>query len=161
MTDLKNCPCKSGASFDQCCQAILSGLKKAETAEALMRSRYSAYVTSNVSYLLKTWHPSTRPSAIDPETIPAWYDLNVLHMQGGQVYDTEGTVEFIATALNKGTVVMLHEVSFFVKEDDQWLYVSGEMVTNDSQKEYRKSKVGRNSQCPCGSGKKFKKCCGS
>jgi len=138
---------------------LLSGRRRADTAEALMRSRYSAYVMGDTAYLMKTWHPSTRPFSIDPETLPKWYNLEILRTEKGQVDDDEGIVEFKAYAFSQRKALILHEVSSFVKEQRQWLYVSGD--GNETFKEEQGlTKVGRNSPCLCGSGKKFKKCCG-
>jgi SEC-C motif domain protein len=160
MIDPQQCPCGSGVPYAQCCQALLLGQRRAATAEALMRSRYSAYVMGDISYVLKTWHSSTRPPGIDPETTPNWCSLEIIHTERGQVGDDEGIVEFSAKALSQKKTFELHETSRFVKEDGQWLYVSGE-VGGDSQVTGRETdKVGRNSPCPCGSGRKFKKCCG-
>lgn len=92
MTDPKKCLCKSGVPFADCCEAVLSGQRKAATAEALMRSRYSAYVMGDISHLLKTWHSSTRPSAIDPDTIPDWRGLDIIRTDKGQADDDEGIV---------------------------------------------------------------------
>jgi SEC-C motif-containing protein len=139
---------------------VLSGPKKAATAEALMRSRYSAYVMGDIAYLLLTWHSSTRPPAIDPDTIPDWCGLDIIRTDKGQVDDDEGIVEFKATALSHGRILTLHEVSRFVQEAGQWLYVSGDVIGDSSQEGRITEKVGRNCLCPCGSGKKFKKCCG-
>jgi SEC-C motif domain protein len=160
MTASKQCPCTSGAPYISCCEPVLSGQASALTAEALMRSRYTAYVEGNTSYLLRTWHPSTRPSAIDPKTIPDWCGLEVVRTAQGQGDDQEGIVEFVATALMHQRLFKLHEVSRFVKEAGQWLYVSGETRGDSEQAVGDAIKVGRNETCPCGSGKKFKKCCG-
>jgi SEC-C motif domain protein len=161
MITAKHCPCKSGLSFTDCCEAVLSGQKKAATAEALMRSRYSAYAKGDIAYLLRTWHSSTRPPAIDPDTIPDWCGLDIIRTDKGQVGDDEGIVEFKATAaLSHGKILILHEVSHFVREAGQWLYVSGNVIGDSSQGGCITEKVGRNCLCPCGSGKKFKKCCG-
>ena len=160
MTETRQCPCNSGALYTDCCEGVLAGLRKAATAEALMRSRYSAYVMGDVGYLLRTWHPSTRPPGIDRNTIPDWCCLDIIQTEKGQADDNDGIVEFQATALSGDERVKLHEVSYFVKEGGAWLYVSGD-VTGDSSRSRRTiNKVGRNSLCPCGSGKKFKRCCG-
>lgn len=159
MSDLKQCPCKSGKLYSECCGAVLSG-QIATTAVSLMRSRYSAYVAGDIAYLLKTWHPSTRPHSIEAGTIPSWCGLKIIRTENGQGNDDEGVVEFIATALAQGKIVQLHEASHFVKEAGQWLYVSGDMIEDLPQVGSEEKKAGRNSLCPCGSGKKFKKCCG-
>ncbi|MEA3547954.1 MAG: YchJ family metal-binding protein [Thermodesulfobacteriota bacterium] len=150
------CPCQSGRAFSDCCELLMSGERPAETAKALMRSRYTAYVKGDAEYLIKSWHPSTRPAHIDPDMVPDWCSLVIKTAIGGGVDDTEGQVEFIATARARNRVVTLHEVSNFAKVDGRWLYVDGDVVERDGTV----AKVGRNSPCPCGSGKKFKKCCG-
>ncbi|WP_455199281.1 YchJ family protein [Kaarinaea lacus] len=152
------CPCGSNKSYEACCGLYISGKKVAPTAEALMRSRYSAYVRQDDDYLLKTWHPDTRPSykpSDDDNT--TWTGLEVIKTEKGKETDNEGIVEFVAYCKVKDTSSHLHEVSQFVREDDTWYYVDGkgqEPVRRDSPK------VGRNDPCPCGSGKKYKKCCG-
>ncbi len=160
MTDRNSCPCNSGAAYAACCQPFLTGAGKAASAEALMRSRYSAYVRRDVEYLLKSWHPSTRPAQIDTTTIPDWYNLQIVRTGPGNESDTHGIVEFIATALSPKGTCTLHEVSRFIKEDDQWFYADGSILP-DPPPMAKTEKIGRNGPCPCGSGKKFKKCCGS
>ena len=158
MTDREPCPCNSGEPYSNCCEFLLAEDKNTITAEALMRSRYTAYVQRDVKYLVKTWHPSTRPATIDPATIPEWYGLHIVNTEAGGETDSEGVVEFKATFIEKKKLWRLHEVSRFVKEDGQWFYVDGD-IKGDSPP-VRNDKVGRNAPCPCGSGKKFKKCCG-
>lgn len=152
------CPCGNNRKYEQCCGAYISGEKNAPTAEALMRSRYTAYTRQDNQYLLKTWHPETRPSenpCDNDGTI--WTRLDVIHTEKGKENDTQGIVEFIAYCNDKGTTSHLHEISHFVRENDCWYYVNGK-----GQQPVRRDtpKVGRNDPCPCGSGKKFKKCCG-
>lgn len=125
-----------------------------------MRSRYSAYAAADINYLLKTWHPSTKPPSIETGTIPSWCGLTIIRTEKGLENDDEGTVEFIAVALLQSKIVKLHEVSHFVKEVGKWLYVSGDIIEDFPQAECKAMKTGRNCLCPCGSGKKFKKCCG-
>ncbi|MBI4794169.1 MAG: SEC-C domain-containing protein [Deltaproteobacteria bacterium] len=160
MTDTNICPCNSGASYAACCEPLLAGDRPAETALALMRSRYTAYVVRNVDYLLKTWHPSTRPAAIDPAAIPEWYGLHIVRTEKGMATDGDGVVEFKATALAREKMWRLHEVSRFMKKDGQWLYVDGDTKGETPPAARRAPKVGRNEPCPCGSDRKFKKCCG-
>jgi SEC-C motif domain protein len=160
MTDTQQCPCNSEVLYTDCCEGVLSGQRKAATAEALMRSRYSAYVIGDITYLLQTWHPSTRPTGIDRDTIPDWYSLEIIQTKKGKADDNDGIVEFQATALSDSKILKLHEVSHFVKEGGDWLYVSGEITGDLSLIRRKIDKVGRNCLCPCGSGKKFKKCCG-
>lgn len=167
MSDTVPCPCESGALFDACCGPLLSGTATAATAEALMRSRYTAYVRVAVSYLLDTWHSSTRPLEIDVDAMPHWCGLEILACNQGGEGDTQGWVEFRATALAEGRLLVLRERSRFVREAEAWRYVDGEFIEEEqaaaptpAAPAPAKGKVGRNDPCPCGSGKKFKKCCG-
>ncbi len=157
MTRLSLCPCASGKPFAACCEPFIQGKIQAPTAEALMRSRYTAYAKKQVDYLLKTWHADTRPKQIRIEEIPEWKHLAIMRVEDGSETDHEGTVAFTATAITHGKAFVLHETSCFKKENNQWFYVDGHIneQTND-----KPVKVGRNSPCPCNSGKKFKKCCG-
>lgn len=166
MSDTVPCPCESGALFDACCGPLLSGTATAATAEALMRSRYTAYVRVAVSYLLDTWHSSTRPQEIDIDAMPHWCGLEILACDQGREGDEAGWVDFRATALAEGRLLVLRERSRFVREEGAWRYVDGEFIEEEQPAPSpaapapAKDKVGRNDPCPCGSGKKFKKCCG-
>jgi len=150
------CPCGSGRAFAACCQPLLEGHRSPASATELMRSRYSAYVVRDAAYILSTWHPSTRPAHIDPHAIPAWTGLQII---GAETEDAagRGTVEFKARAVNQDRLLLLHEKSRFVRENGQWLYVDGDVRESVDK---AAGKPGRNSPCPCGSGRKFKKCCG-
>ncbi|MCW9024546.1 MAG: YchJ family metal-binding protein [Gammaproteobacteria bacterium] len=155
----KLCFCGSRKIYKECCGLLIEEDQVAETAEALMRSRYSAYVLNNENYLLKTWHSSTAPQNLNlsVEDIQ-WQGLNIVGTEKGQLQDTEGFVEFIATYQHEHKRLQLHERSYFVKESAGWLYVKGDI--EPALKDKRTRKVGRNNPCPCGSGKKFKRCCG-
>jgi SEC-C motif-containing protein len=157
MTSASRCPCGSGNLFVDCCGPLLAGQRTALTAEALMRSRYTAYIRAEIGYLLATWHPTTRPPSIDAATIPAWCGLTILRTERGRAGDAEGRVEFRATGRVGNELVHLHEISRFVWTQDQWQYVEGELI--EDRHERTAVKTGRNSLCPCGSGKKFKRCC--
>ncbi len=122
-----------------------------------MRSRYTAYFLNDVDYLFKTWHPSTRPEEVSPDTTLEWQDLNIVRVEAGGKAEDLGIVEFKARYISKGKFHILHEVSRFTKESDQWFYINGDIIESPSTVS---QKVGRNAPCPCGSGKKFKKCCG-
>lgn len=159
MTDKNICPCNSGTPYASCCEPLITWSHIAPTAESLMRSRYTAYVVRNVDYLLKTWHSSTRPATIDPATIPEWYGLQIVRTEAGSKEDDHGVVEFKATSLSQKKIWRLHEVSRFMKEDGQWFYVDGD-IKGETPPVRNNQKVGRNKPCLCGSGKKFKKCCG-
>ncbi len=95
-----------------------------------MRSRYAAYVRGREDYLLRTWHASTRPPALALGDEPIkWWGLKVLHAQAGGVGDDQGIVEFVARYKTGGRAARLHEISRFVREDGQWLYVDGTTKT--------------------------------
>lgn len=161
MTQDSLCPCGSEKNFDVCCGPYLSGAAIPPTAEALMRSRYTAYTRLDDKYLLATWHPDTRPSNPNPSDEGdgnVWTGLNILRTEAGQAGDTTGVVEFIAHCTFNGAPSQLHETSDFIHDGERWFYVDG----RGQQPIRRESpKVGRNEPCPCGSGKKYKKCCGA
>jgi SEC-C motif-containing protein len=122
------CPCGSGASFDRCCGRYLDDSAPAPTAEALMRSRYSAYVQLREDYLLATWHPTTRPAQLGlaGEAPTKWIGLEVLRHD--QVDAEHATVEFAARYKINGRAHRLREVSRFVREDGRWFYIDGEIA---------------------------------
>jgi SEC-C motif-containing protein len=119
------CPCGSGKAYGACCGPAHGG-KAAVTAEALMRSRYSAYVLGLEDYLLATWHPSTRPEKLDLDAEPAckWLGLEVKRHQ--QQDDDHAVVEFVARYRVAGRGQRLHETSRFVREEGRWFYVDGD-----------------------------------
>ena len=153
------CPCGSGKTFAACCESYLTGTAHAPTAEALMRSRYTAYTRNNMDYLLRTWDRETRPAALEEETELAWAGLTILSTQAGQPGDTAGSVEFIARYRFDGADRQIHETSRFRQHDGEWFYLDGKV--DDTPLQCRSEKTGRNDPCPCGSSKKFKKCCGA
>ena len=120
------CPCGSALPLSACCGRYHTGPAQlqAPTAEALMRSRYSAYVLGLNDYLLATWHASTRPGSLDADPPGLkWLGLDV---RGQQVQDaTHATVEFVARSKLAGRAQRLHERSRFVREDGRWFYVDG------------------------------------
>lgn len=120
------CPCGSGRPYAGCCGPAHGG-QPAATAEALMRSRYSAYVLGLEAYLLATWHPSTRPEKLDlAEPRAKWLGLEVRRHE--QTDDTHAVVEFIARYRVAGRGQRLHETSRFVREAGGWLYIDGDIA---------------------------------
>ncbi|WP_341674935.1 YchJ family metal-binding protein [Niveibacterium sp. SC-1] len=118
------CPCGSGKSYPACCGRFHSGTP-APDAEALMRSRYSAYALGLEAYLLATWHASTRPaSVLDAANPPRWIRLKVI---SHHATDERATVHFIATCRIQGRAEHMEEVSRFVCESGRWFYVDGEV----------------------------------
>lgn len=122
------CICGSGQAYQDCCERYINSSGTAPTAEALMRSRYSAYVLGNEAYLLTTWHPSTRPPLLELSASPAakWLGLKIINTVGGKEQDTEGVVEFVARYKINGRAERLHENSRFRKQRGRWLYLDGE-----------------------------------
>jgi SEC-C motif domain protein len=156
------CFCSSNLTFENCCKLIIEGTQKASTAEALMRSRYSAYVTVATQYLLDSTHISERASysKTDIETWAkesSWQKLEIIACKNGLEEDSVGEVEFKAYFKDsKNASKVHHEQSVFQKENGIWYFVSGEIV----KPKISSPTTDRNAPCPCGSGKKFKKCCG-
>lgn len=123
-TKQTGCPCGSGAAYRACCEPLHQGTAAA-TAEALMRSRYSAFVLGLREYLLATWHPSTRPQTLEPDAgpRPQWLGLEVRRHTAAA---NRAQVEFVARYRVGGRGRRLHEVSRFVREDGRWFYLDGE-----------------------------------
>ncbi|MFN2377270.1 MAG: YchJ family protein [Candidatus Binatia bacterium] len=161
MTD---CPCCSGVEFERCCGPFLAGTLVPETAEQVMRARYTAHTRVEMPFLMSTIHPE-KVAEGDEETArrwakeSEWLGLEILGTKAGGKDDSEGIVEFVARFRDKkGETHTHHEISTFVKEDGRWLFQEGH---TPEQAPLRRSspRVGRNDPCTCGSGKKFKKCC--
>ena len=123
MLSPSTCPC-GGATFATCCAPYLAGQAVPQTAEALMRSRYSAFVFQRANYLLATWHSSTRPAALDFALGAKWLGLDV---RSHRVLDADhAEVEFVARLREAGRATRLHERSRFVRESGHWFYVDGD-----------------------------------
>lgn len=126
------CPCCSKLPYAECCGRYLDGGLTAPTAEALMRSRYTAYTLRREDYVLRTWHPAKRPVALglsdeDASQRPTqWIDLEVQHHVLKDA--SNAIVEFVARYRINGRAYRLHEISHFVREDGCWLYFDGEMT---------------------------------
>ncbi|MEU6385378.1 YchJ family metal-binding protein [Streptomyces bauhiniae] len=118
------CPCGLAADYAGCCGRFHSGSAAAPSAEALMRSRYSAFVVGDVAYLVRTWHPRTRPEGLDLDPGMRWAGLEILETEGGSAFHTTGTVTFRASYRGGS----LHERSRFERVDGAWVYVDGEFL---------------------------------
>jgi SEC-C motif-containing protein len=159
---METCPCGSGKTYAECCEPLIKGDQAAESAEALMRSRYSAHVTSQIDYIVDTTQKGQR-GQIDRKRLQTWTQrsqwlgLEIISAEGGPE-DDSGSVEFVARYREKDKRVSHHEVATFEKEDGRWFFKDG--VTPQAEQYVRQGvKIGRNDPCPCGSGKKYKKCC--
>ena len=164
MKNEDTCPCNSGKAYGECCGPILDGGAKAETAEALMRARYTAYVTEHIPFLKDSAVKAVQDEFDEEESTAwsraaRWHGLEIIRTEGGQKGDKTGVVEFRATYTANGEFCNHHEVSTFVKEKGGWKFEDGEIVKDEPIRR-EEPKVGRNDLCPCGSGKKYKKCCG-
>jgi SEC-C motif-containing protein len=121
-----SCHCGSALAGNACC-ARWHGGEPAPTAEALMRSRYTAFVIRNESYLLATWHSSARPTSIDFNRQQKWLGLKIVEAKVTGADTAE--VEFIARyRIGGGSAARLHERSRFVKEGGRWYYLDGDMI---------------------------------
>ena len=118
----RSCPCGLPQAYDQCCGRYHYGAAAAPTAEALMRSRYSAFVKGNAPYLLRTWHPRTRPARLDLDPGMRWTGLEILGTQDGSAFHHTGIVEFRASYRGGA----LRERSRFQRVDGAWTYVDGD-----------------------------------
>ncbi len=161
---MAKCHCNSDLDFDNCCGPVLSGEKPAATAEALMRSRYSAYVCGEIDYLSESLHPDHRADHDVAATrrwaeSADWIGLEIRSTKDGAEGDDEGQVEFIVSYREQGVVRNHHEISRFKRDAGRWYYVDGDTPKVETFVKDQ-PKVGRNDPCPCGSGKKYKKCCG-
>ena len=160
MPDAPLCLCGSHLTSDRCCKLLHDGIESAASAEALMRSRFTAYAQQNAAYLLATWDDSKRPNNIDfsKEGNVDWIRLEIVDCKKGSTKDNKGIVEFKAYYLMNGAEYTMHEISRFVKKDGKWFYLDGK-VKSVGQVGHQVNQ-GKNAPCPCGSGKKFKRCCG-
>lgn len=154
------CPCGSGRSLEDCCGPIIAGAP-APTPEALMRSRYSAFVLGELDHVDRTHAPEIRE---DFNRAEAERSVEECEWQGLEVRNAsedgdQGTVEFVARFKRGGQTFVQHELSSFCRRDGRWLYLAGEVNPKPPQRHF--TKIGRNDPCACGSGKKFKKCCGA
>ena len=162
---MAGCPCGSGSAYSKCCKPYIDGTLQAPTAEKLMRSRYTAYTKNAIDYILDTHHPDGRDEISRDATEEwakesEWMGLEILDIIGGAESDDEGTIEFSARYRGSDrAVVTHHERSIFKKTDGRWYFSDAKMINNPQTRE--NPKVGRNDPCPCGSGKKYKKCCGA
>lgn len=129
------CPCGSAKPLKQCCLGIIEGDIKAQSAEQLMRSRYSGYVLGKAEYILKSWHSSSRPARLELNQSQKWYGLNILNCNATK--DKMAYVEFIASFHHNGEIGQMHERSRFVREAGEWFYVDGEQINTAIQHKNR------------------------
>ena len=159
------CPCGSGIEFGSCCEPVIDGSRKAGSPEALMRARYSAFVKRRLSFIEQSIHPKMRHNH-DPKSTrewslrSEWLGLSVVATEGGGPEQNAGSVEFIARYRSDGNDLEHHEKADFRRDDDSWYFFDGKVI-GDAPIARDNPKVGRNDPCPCGSGRKYKRCCGA
>jgi len=159
---MSTCPCGSGSDYAACCEPIITGKKTATTAEQLMRARYTAHVKVEVDFIHDTIHPDFRDN-YDPKAArqwaeeSEWHGLQILETVAGSDKDDEGEVVFVARFRDKNGLRSHHERGKFRRKGKKWLFTEGEMIKSPP---LSVAKIGRNDPCSCGSGKKYKKCCG-
>lgn len=157
------CGCRSGVEEKDCCARWHAGAL-APTALALMRARYMAYVTQNLDYIEHTCTPALREefNRLDAERYAeeaTFLALHIIRTSGGGDGDDVGEVDFSFTYRLQGHELQQHETAQFVRVNGAWLYSGGE--ARSKQVPVTKAKqANRNDPCPCGSMKKYKKCCG-
>lgn len=117
------CPCESGADYQTCCGPLHRAERQADTAQELMRSRYSAYARGDAEYLFRTWHPRTRPADVTVDPGVAWTGLEVVDVDAGGVNDDRGEVEFVARYESSGSSAAMRERSRFERRAGRWFYV--------------------------------------
>lgn len=152
---MNQCPCGSGRAYEACCGRYHRG-ETPPTAEALMRSRYSAFALGETGYLAATARePGTEEEIRRSCDALAFLRLEVGETTGGGTEDDTGTVAFTVWFREGGKLGALRERSRFEREQGRWIYLDGDACWSGAEEV-----TGRNDPCPCGSGKKFKKCCG-
>ena len=161
---MDSCPCGSQVAYETCCRPLIKGEQPALTAEQLMRARYSAFVKKELEFIFISLHPGYR-SDYDEQSTRAWAEsaewqgIKIVKTIAGGPEDGEGQVEFVASYVEKGNKQEHHELSAFKKEKGVWYFTSGKTMPKPVVRVA--PKIGRNDPCSCGSGRKFKKCCGA
>jgi SEC-C motif-containing protein len=176
----EQCACGSGRSYAECCEPFITGASQPATAEQLMRSRYTAYTKCESTYLRETLAPERRHE-FDKAGVEAWskqsewLGLEILKIKGGTETDRKGVVEFNARYATGGKKLEHHEVAEFRRDSEKgrWFFVDGDSHVHQEGEGHHHHhgiretvvrqgpKIGRNDPCTCGSGKKYKKCCGT
>lgn len=172
------CPCGNELEYKSCCGQYIDAELPAPTPETLMRSRYTAFTLANIDYIEKTMRGKAKQEfdyngAKEWAENAEWTNLTIVNASELKPADVVGYVEFVAEFSENGEAQLVHERSRFEKINGAWFYTDGRGVPqeahchdehcqhNHSQTKHdaKKIKTGRNDPCPCGSGKKYKKCC--
>ena len=159
-----SCHCGRAKDYADCCEPIIKGTRPAATAEDLMRARYCAYTQVEMDFLQESLHPEKREEA-DAEGAQdwaensEWHGLEIVATADGGPDDETGTVEYIASYTHGDEEQHYREIAEFEKVDGRWYFSEG-LPPSRKPMVREEPKVGRNDPCSCGSGKKFKRCCG-
>ncbi|MEB2312482.1 MAG: YchJ family protein [Sorangiineae bacterium] len=157
------CVCGKGESNESCCLPVIRGERKAATAEELMRARYAAYALGEIDFVIDS-HDPDRVGEVDRDNTEmwskqsTWLGLEIVSTEQGGPEDDTGVVEFVARFKMKGVTVPHHERAEFRRHNGRWVFVDGRELNPPMTRST--ARVGRNEPCVCGSGKKYKKCCG-
>jgi len=160
----RSCPCGSSKEFSNCCEPLIKGKKKAATAEELMRARYTAFALKEIDFIMDTVASGSKQS-MPRDGVEKWAQRNnwtkleIINVIKGSAKDDDGYVEFKAHSTVDNVSQFHHENAHFIREKGKWFFEDGEQILPSTVKR-EVPKTGRNDPCPCGSGKKFKKCCG-
>ena len=159
---MNDCPCGSRQPLDDCCGRFFEDLS-APTALALMRARYTAYVNGNIDFIYATQQssesdPTDREATEKWSRESEWLGLEIVSTSGGEGGSDTGTVEFVARYKQEGEEHSHHEEANFERRGGAWMLIEGKLRNTTFRR--TTPKVGPNEKCPCGSGKKYKKCCG-
>ncbi|WAJ71494.1 YchJ family protein [Catenovulum adriaticum] len=149
------CPCQSNLPFEQCCEPFINQTQRPETAEQLMRSRYSAYQQAKVDYIYQTQAPDTRDKNLLAEInrfAKSVQFIGLTVIADRVKTENSAEVEFIARYIDANDLVEMQECSQFIKLEGAWYYTEGQLAV-------KRKAISKNQACACGSGKKFKRCC--
>lgn len=157
------CPCGGNAPYEACCGPLHDGARAAEDPVELLRSRYAAFVKQKVDYVLETTDPEQRARVDREETErwareAEWLGLEVREARGGGEGEDEAWIDFCARYRQEDVTIDHVERAHFVRRDGRWWF---DPLRSGPPPLERARPVGRNDPCPCGSGRKFKKCCGA
>lgn len=159
----ETCPCGTGKNFGDCCEPVIKGEREPETAAELMRARYSAFAAGEIDFIVASTHSSTRGEVDVPYTTEwsrnsVWQGLQIIETK--DVDENKSLVSFEAKFTQAGKEQTHREKSVFEREDGHWRFVTGDELKNPTVR-YETPRPRRNEPCTCGSGKKYKKCCGA
>ncbi len=161
------CPCGNPVSYSTCCEPIIKKSKKPETAEALLRARYTSFVKGEIDFIIKSHHTKTvgdinKEEVEDWSKNSEWLGLKILQKEAGEAQDSTGKIVFHAQFKEnkpEAKVSDHYELAQFEKEAGEWKFLDAQGLKSGPFVR-EAPKTGRNDPCTCGSGKKFKKCCG-